>query len=171
MNETDIRRHVFLSATFLSKQYKSVPSEILEGAIFFFGGKRSWLFPANREEMLEARSQPAKYLEFDEDYKSLIRHKESQKQVFWLLPEKNYRAGSDVIEALTDPVRKENYLPLILDEEWWRTEFVPEDAKYAKDATQIINNFKQGEFDYDAVMELLYQSNPTLVPTLYWAEG
>ena len=28
-----------------------------------------------------------------------------------------------------------------------------------------------GEFDYDAVMELLYQSNPTLVPTLYWAES
>lgn len=167
----DNRRHVFLSATFLSKQYKSIPAEVIENAIFFFGAKRSWLFPTNREEMLEARNLPTKYLEFDEDYKSLIQHKEDQKMVFWLLPGKNYSDASKVIEAITDPVSKGNYLPLILDEGWWLTEFNAKNAKFCKDAQSIISNFKQGEFDYDAVMELLYQSNPTLVPTLYWAES
>ncbi|GGV05659.1 hypothetical protein GCM10010275_51650 [Streptomyces litmocidini] len=167
----DTRRYAFLSASFLSKQYKAVPPEVLENAIFLFGGKRSWLFPENREEMLEARNLPAKYLEFDEDFKTLIRHKEDQGLAFWLLPDKDYKKVSAWIEGITDPVSKENYRPLILDESWWLTEFISKDAKFAKDAQQIIDNFKQGEFDYDSVMELLYQGNPTIVPTLYWAEG
>ncbi|MFI6151068.1 hypothetical protein ACIBCA_00010 [Kitasatospora sp. NPDC051170] len=167
----DTRRYAFLSASFLSKQYKSVPPEVLETAIFLFSGKRSWLFPKNREEMLEARSLPTKYLEFDEDFKSLILHKEAQGLAFWLLPDKDYKKVSAWIERITDPVSKGNYLPLILDESWWLTEFNPKDAKFAKDAQQIIDNFKQGEFDYDSVMELLHQSNPTIAPTLYWAEG
>jgi len=129
------------------------------------------LFPTNREEMLEARSLPSKYLEFDEDYKTLILHKEQQNLVFWLLPSKDYKKASEFIEAIVDHVSKENFLPLILDEDWWVSEFSSKDAKYSKDVKQIVQNFKTGEFDYDAVMELFYQSNPTIVPTLYWAES
>ncbi|MFJ6770689.1 hypothetical protein ACIQOV_06925 [Kitasatospora sp. NPDC091257] len=170
MND-DSRRYVFLSATFLSKQYKSIPADVLESCIFFFGSKRSWLFPASREEMLEARSLPTRYLEFDEEFKSLVLHKEAQRQVFWLLPGKDFSKGSAFLEAITDPASKKGYRPLILDESWWLGDFNSKDAKFCKDARLIVNNFKQGEFDYDAVMELLYQSNPTLVPTLYWAES
>lgn len=171
MVDQDSRRYVFLSASFLSRQYKSIPDNALDNAIFFFGAKRSWLFPANREEMLEARSQPTKYLEFDENFKSLILNKEKQSLVFWLLPDKSYSNVSKFIEAITDPVSKENYLPLILDENWWLTKFNARDAKFCTDAQSVINNFKRGEFNYDPVMELLYQSNSTLVPTLYWAES
>ena len=171
MVDNDNRRYAFLSATFLSKQYKAIPSEAIDNAIFFFGANRSWLFPNNREEMLGARSQPVKYLEFDEDFKSLILYKEERKLVFWLLPGKSYSNGSKLIEAITDPVSQENYLPLILDENWWLTEFTAKDAKFCQDPASIINNFTQGNFDYDPVMELLYQSNPTLIPTLYWAES
>lgn len=177
----DNRRTVFLSATFLSKQYKSIPVEVLENAILLFGSKRSWLFPSNREEMLEARNNPSKYLEFDEDYKTLILHKEEQvcvfslygekkgstkiltyssivilhfiskgiivrlllffslvllsltymlillfsflfqKLVFWLQPANDYKKVSEFIESISDPVSGENYLPLILDEAWWKT--------------------------------------------------
>jgi len=169
----DKRRYAFLSASFLSKQYKSIPVDILENAIFIFGGKRSWLFPSNREEMLEARALPAKYLEFDEDFKTLVLHKEKQGLVSWMTSNASefYKSISDKIEAIVDPVSKENYLPLILDEAWWKTEFITSDAKYQKDINAIINNFKKGEFDYDSVMELLYQSNPTIVPSLFWAES
>lgn len=167
----DNRRYVFLSATFLSKQYRAVPAEVIDSAVFFFGLKRSWFFPTNREEMLEARNLPTKYLEFDEDYKSLVLAKEKQGMVFWLLPGKSYSDASKLIEAITDPVSKEHYLPLILDEKWWLTEFNSKDAKFCQDAKSVVSNFKQGEFDYDAVMELLYQSNPRLVPTLFWAES
>ncbi len=168
---TDKRRYAFLSATFLSKQYKTVPSEVLDNCVLIFGSKRSWLFPTTREEMTEARENPTKYLEFDEEYKSLILHKEQQKLVFWLLPERDYKRLSAFMEKIVDPVSGEKYLPLILDEDWWQTEFSTKDSKYTSDVKQVVANFKAGEFDYDAIMELLYQSNPTLVPTLYWAEG
>ena len=128
----DQRRLVFLSATFLSKQYKSIPVEVLENAVFLFGSKRSWLFPSTREEMLEARQHPSKYLEFDEDFKSLVLHKEQQKLVFWLLPSKDYKQASAFIEALEDPISKENYLPLILDEGWWKTGIPPSFLSSAK---------------------------------------
>jgi hypothetical protein len=164
------RRYVFLSASFLSKQYQSVPDGVLGDAILFFGAKRSWLFPENREEMLEARSQPTKYLEFDEAFKSLILDKEARKQVFWLLPGRDYKAASTFLEGITDPVGGERYRPLILTEEWWLTKFNSKDAKFCQDAKLVVSNFKQGEFNYDPVMELLYQSNPTLIPTLYWVE-
>ncbi len=167
----DDRRSVFLSAPFLSKQYKSIPDEVLEASILFFGAKRSWLFPSNSEEMLEAKKLSEKYLEFDEDYKSFILRKEKQNLVHWLLPSKDYQRASEFFANILDPVSKENYLPLILDKNWWQTEFVSTDGKYTKNAEQIISNFNSGEFDYEAVMELLYQSNPTLIPTLYWAES
>lgn len=168
---SDNRRYVFLSPKFLSKQYKSVPVEILENSIFFFGADRSWLFPSSREEMAEARKQTDKYLEFDEDFKSLIQHKEEKKMAFWLLPKKSYAEGSEIVAALSDPVSRENYLPLIAEEKWWNSEFSVKDAKYCTTVKTIVDTIKEGSFDFDAVMELLYQSNPTLVPTLYWTEG
>ncbi len=121
MADIDNRRYIFLSASFLSKQYKSIPAEIIDNAIFFFGSKRSWLFPKNREEMIEARNQQAKYLEFDEDFKSLILSKEGTKSVYWMLPEKSFKAFSHFLESIYDPITKENYLPLILDISWWET--------------------------------------------------
>lgn len=168
---TDAKRTVFISATSLSKQYKSIPPEVLETSILFFGAKRSWLFPTNREEMLEARNLSTKYLEYDEDYKSFILQKEKEKLVYWLLSNKDYQSASEFFTNIIDPVSNENYCPLILDKNWWEKEFVPTNAKYTNNTELIVSNFNNGEFDDDAVMELLYQSNPTLIPTLYWAES
>jgi len=165
----DRRRVVFVSASFLSKQYKTIPTYVMEPAIFLFGGKRSWLFPTNREEMLEARNQQTKYLEFDEDFKSLILKKEDESLCFWFRPENSYKKASEFLENIQDPVSSENYLPLVLDEDWWRTDFDSTQGKYTTNVDQVVQNFKSSDFDYDAVMELIYQSNPTLQPTLYWA--
>ena len=116
----DKRRIVFVSASFLSKQYKSIPSHVLDNSIFFFGAKRSWLFPANREQMIEARAQPAKYLEFDEDFKSLILTKDARGLCCWQLPDKDFQLISKFFEAVVDPVSGERYLPLVLDDHYWR---------------------------------------------------
>lgn len=115
----DKRRAVFISASFLSKQYKSIPAFVLDNSVFFFGAKRSWLFPSNREEMVEARTQ--KYLEFDEDFKSLILHKEDENLCFWQKPHTDFKAASAFFEKIVDPVSGENYLPLVLDDNWWRS--------------------------------------------------
>jgi len=160
---------VFISASFLSKQYRSIPAETLNNSIFFFGAKRSWLFPSNREEMIEARSQPTKYLEFDEDFKSLILQKETDGLCYWQQPQNDFKKVSLFFEKIVDPVSGENYLPLVLDDNWWKSEFDSKEAKFTSDIEQVIANYKNGEHDYDAVMELIYQSNPTLVPTLFWA--
>ena len=167
----DGRRYVFLSAGFLSKQYKSIPSEVLNNSIFIFNAQRNWIFPATNQERLEAKSIYTNYAEFDEDYKSIILLKEKQNLVYWLLPNKDYQELSIFLESIVDSTANEKYLPLILDEAWWQSEFSRGDAKYTKDTQQIVNTFKTGSFDYDAVMELVYQSNPTLVPVLYWSES
>lgn len=109
-----------MSASFLSKQYKSIPHDIISNSIFFFGAKRSWLFPANRDEMLEARKQPTKYLEFDEDFKSIILQKEEAGLCFWQKPHKDFKQASAFFEKIVDPVSGENYFPLVLDEHWWK---------------------------------------------------
>jgi len=165
----DKRRAVFISASFLSKQYRSIPVGTLNNSVFFFGAKRSWLFPSTREEMIEARSQSTKYLEFDEDFKSLILLKEGEGLCFWQKPHTNFKAASAFFEKIVDPVSGENYLPLVLDDNWWRQEFDTKEAKFTSNVDNIIANYKSGEHDYDSVMELIFQSNPTLVPTLYWA--
>lgn len=168
---TDNRRHVFLSAPSLSKQYSSIPAHVLDNSIFLFNAKRSWLFPSTREDMLEARSQPTKYLEFDEDFKSLILRKEKGGLMFWLLPEKSHAKASDFVEGLTDPVSEEHYLPLVLDAKWWNTDFEAGKAKYCKGVKTITDELKDVSFNHDAVMEIIYQSNPTLVPVLTWSES
>lgn len=167
----DNRRQAFLSLSFLVKQYKSIPAEVLSNSIFVFNAKRSWLFPTGEQEVLEAKNRTEKYIEYDEDFKSLILQQEKQHLVYWFLPDKNYLMLSSFLEAMVDPVANDNYLPLILDPAWWESEFSSDTAKYTSDIQAIVKNFKAGEFDYDALMELLYQSNPTLVPTLYWQDS
>lgn len=167
----DTRGHVFLSAPFLSKQYSNIPADVLDNSIFWFNAKRAWLFPSTREEMLEARSQPAKYLEFDEDFISLILRKDKGGLVFWLLPEKSFAKALEFVEGSTDLASQEKYLPLILDTSWWNTEFQTGESKYCNDVEVITYELKVGAFNPDAVMEIMYQSNPTLVPTLHWSQS
>jgi len=163
-------RTAFVSEIFLSKQYKSIPADVLNNSIFIFKGKRSWLFPSTRADLLEAKNLAPAYLEFDQEYKSLIQQKEEARLVFWFSPNKNYQEMSSFLEGITDLSSGEPYSPLRLDEEWWYSEFKPEAAKFIS-ADGVVRNLKTGDFDYDAVRELLYQSNPSLTPILYWSEG
>jgi len=128
------------------------------------------MFPKSREDMQEAKNQSTKYVEFDEELKSLILEKEEQGLVYWFQPDKDYNKASEFFQKVQDPLTGENYLPLLLDDDWWRSEFVPEEAKFTANVDQIINNYTTGENDYDSVMELIAQSNPTLIPTLFWEE-
>lgn len=83
--------------------------------------------------------------------------------------------------ALMDPVSNKSYRPLRLDSKLWRVmagingyegkerrnisskyidrTMVP---KYTKSLDRIVTNIESNSFDYLAVKELLYQSNPSL---------
>eukprot|EP00761_Pharyngomonas_kirbyi_P003949 gb/GECH01003953.1/.p1 GENE.gb/GECH01003953.1/~~gb/GECH01003953.1/.p1 ORF type:complete len:172 (+),score=31.13 gb/GECH01003953.1/:1-516(+) len=160
-------RVVFISATFLSVQFPSVSDSILENAIFVFGSDRRWVFPANEEERMLSERQPTDYLSFDSKFLNIILQKEREGLVFWLKPTKNYYLVSQFLQTITDPLTNQPYRPLILDDSWWLTQFDPANIKFASPA-RVVENYKRGGHDYAAVMELLYQSNPTMKPILSW---
>jgi len=154
--------------------------EIPEDALFFFGSKRSWVFPSTDAEIAESKKQSSSYTsEVAAPMRALILEKEERNEVFWLKPPGFlYRGGlyegdpnafdkaSVWLQSLTDPVTGEPYPPLKLDVQWWMTEFQASSAKYTGDARTICRNFRNGAHDYDPVQELLYQSCPTLEPVL-----
>jgi len=139
---------------------------VLENAIFFFGSKRIWLFPSTPHDYDESRRQMTDYLSFDPEFLKLIKAKEHQGTVYWLKPECDYKKVSNFLTSLKDPVTGNNYKPLILDPNWWRTEFTLDKGYYIKSGIRVVNNFLQGEHDYEPVLELLYQSNKNMLPVL-----
>eukprot|EP00475_Leptophrys_vorax_P016323 TRINITY_DN2278_c0_g2_i1.p1 TRINITY_DN2278_c0_g2~~TRINITY_DN2278_c0_g2_i1.p1 ORF type:complete len:206 (+),score=61.52 TRINITY_DN2278_c0_g2_i1:65-619(+) len=157
-------RVIFISATFLSQDYKQVPESVMRDSLFFFGSKRCWVFPSNAAEEKESKQQPTKYSKFPDDFKQLILDKEAAGLVFWLKPEEDYGLVSQWLTSIDDPVTGEKYKPLILDEEWWKTKFSK--GKFTTRKERVVINFKTGDHDYSSVMELLYQSNPTVDPML-----
>jgi hypothetical protein len=80
------KRLVFISASYLQYNYKTVPKELMDNAIFFFGSKRFWFFPETREEIIEAEDQPTDYVGMDKEFKELILQKEKQGLLCFLKP-------------------------------------------------------------------------------------
>ena len=83
-----VDRYVFVSFSFLMKEYKEVPADILESSIFFFGSKRFWLFPSTDEEIEESRNQPTPYLSPSlQNLRDLVLRKEKRGEIFFLKPD------------------------------------------------------------------------------------
>lgn len=164
-NPCGTRRICFISASYLVREYQQIPKDVLDNAIFFFGSKRSWVFPMDANERRESTMQPTAYLSFPPDFKDLILEKEKQGLLFWLKPEQDYNKVSHFIQTIKDPTTNKNYQPLILDDSWWEN-VDKQELKYMKDGKRVISNYQTGEHDYNSTMELLYQSNKTLVPCL-----
>ena len=95
-----VPRLVFISASFLVKEYTAIPPLVLQHAIFFFGSDRRWVFPATKQEEMTSRRQPTKYLDFPEEFKQLILEKERQGRVVWLKPDCNYGLVSKKLSAI-----------------------------------------------------------------------
>lgn len=158
-------RHVFISASYLVHFYKQVPADVMSQAIFFFGSDRRWVFPKTLTEEKMSKAQPTDYLSMPSDFKDLILEKEKQGLVYWLKPAKDYQLVSQFFENIDDPVTKEKYKRLILDPKWWNGRTNAQ-SKFGISGKAVLMNFVEGEHDYSSVMELLYQSNNTLIPQL-----
>jgi len=156
-------RLVFISASYLVDEYKFVPKDEMDNAIFFLGSARHWIFPSSDEERKDSLRQPTKYLEFPQEFKDLMLAKEKQGLLFFLKPENSYAKVSKFFEGIADPVRPgENYKPLILDSEWWLNAANQKKFKYCASGKSVVMNFQSGSHGYGQTMELLEQSNPTL---------
>ena len=172
-------RVVFISASQLVRQWRSVPQAVLESSLFFFGSKRKWLFPETDADKAESRAQPTDYLGFHSDFRALILAKEQRGEVFFLKPADtayagDFAAASAWLTRLADPATGEAYGPLLLEEGWWMGEG---GAGYSGRASfvrasgrSVVRNFQTGDHDYDPTMELVRQSNAGLLPCLCWDE-
>eukprot|EP01116_Phalansterium_solitarium_P011233 TRINITY_DN26855_c0_g1_i1.p1 TRINITY_DN26855_c0_g1~~TRINITY_DN26855_c0_g1_i1.p1 ORF type:complete len:176 (-),score=33.89 TRINITY_DN26855_c0_g1_i1:627-1154(-) len=161
-------RCIFISATYLVDDLGRVPPEVIQNAVFFFGSKRSWIFPSTQDEVKESRAQPTNYLAFPEHFKLLIQQKERDGLCFFLKPSCDYGLVSKFIEAIQDPVTGQCYQPLRLDPAWWRNDYKMTDSLTRVRPERVIINFQTGDHDYSSTMELLYQSNRTMLPVLQW---
>ena len=47
-------RHIFISASSLGRQFKEVPEEVLENALFFFGSKVERELPLTRPTLIHS---------------------------------------------------------------------------------------------------------------------
>lgn len=144
MTSHNVRRIVFISASYLVREYESIPKDVLANALFFFGSKRSWIFPSNDDDKAESNAQPTRYLDFPNAFKELIQAKEARNEVFWLKPECSYESVSTWLQSL-------GLNGLQLNDTYWLTQ---------PHGKQVVENYSTGEHDYPSVIELVNQSNP-----------
>ncbi|KAG6963267.1 hypothetical protein JG687_00006666 [Phytophthora cactorum] len=172
-------RTVFLSIAELERTYQLVPRDVLQPALFIFDTERKWVF--DKHNILQKQHFDYRYMCFEQDFLEMLTLKEEAGMVFWFRPQKSYDKLSAFLTSIDDPVAEgKHYQPLILLESRWLTlcgtngwegkvrrdgrkrdtERVP---KFTKSAARVLSNLQSGSFDYVAVKELLYQSNPTLI--------
>lgn len=173
------QRFVFVSCTRLAREWRSIPAEALHGALFFFGSKRSWLFPSTDAERADAQRQPGDYQLIDAELLAVVAAKEQRGEVFFLKrPDLDYvrypgPPDPDAYARASAWLAGLGYSPLRLDEQWWRG-LEKRGAslarlRWARSPARIVDNFKAGYHEYDEVRELLFQSDRRLLPVYDWS--
>jgi len=164
---------IFLSCSVLSKEWKRVPGDVLESALFFFGSKRKWLFPQTEGEVLEARRQPGKYHKIDKHFLDLVRRKESRGEVHFLKKPNLHFGHSEydpnAYHRVSEWLKGQGYPEgLQLEKEWWKNKS-PQKLQYRTNPFRVIMNFTKGSHGYEEVKELVYQSSGgRLKPIIRW---
>eukprot|EP00500_Bicosoecida_sp_ms1_P014885 CAMPEP_0203827414 /NCGR_PEP_ID=MMETSP0115-20131106/58927_1 /ASSEMBLY_ACC=CAM_ASM_000227 /TAXON_ID=33651 /ORGANISM="Bicosoecid sp, Strain ms1" /LENGTH=203 /DNA_ID=CAMNT_0050736473 /DNA_START=30 /DNA_END=638 /DNA_ORIENTATION=+ len=138
-----IRRAVFISASALASNWRSVPRATMHKALFFFGSKRRWLFPADEEERKEARAQPGRYHLMDKGFLALVAQKDARGEVHFLkrddLAYERYPGPEDAAAYARASAWLQGlgYAPLRLDDEWWAAH-----GKGARHAAAVVRNYR-----------------------------
>jgi len=170
------QRDIYISLSSLLRQvdrHPVLPSKLTPDALFFFGSKRSWIFPEGAAELAESRKENPKYTNLKyQPLRDLILEKEARNEVFFLKPPgfvyngslfhghpDAFANASAWLQKHNDPMTGQPYEPLKLDPKWWQNDFKRADAKYTSAVGTIVKNFQCGAHDYAPVQELLYQSN------------
>jgi len=181
---TPRRRQIYISLSSIFRMWnlhgEALLSKIPDDALFFFGSKRSWVFPADQAEDMESRKENANYTKpVYQQIRSLILQKELRNQVFFLKPPgfvyngdlfhgdpAAFSRASEWLVQHLDPMTDKPFSPLLLNADWWKTVFIPANAAFERNVDCIIKNFQCGAHDYGPVKELLHQANPNLEPIM-----
>ena len=165
------KRVVFVSGPFMSQQLNQIPEKVVRRSLCVFPCRRSWIFPELPEEAEQASPQAASYLSLSEEFKKLLLDKEEKGQVFFLSGPERFPDLSRFLQGVSDPCTGGCYDPLQLDEQWWMENFIGGD--YTSGPNSVVATLQNPveDMDVSAFMELLYQSNNTLLPVLLWDES
>jgi hypothetical protein len=154
-------RVVFISLSIIMRELPSIPVDVLEDSLFFFGSKRMWIWPTDDAAMAEAAQQPGNYLDMPEGLRELLKRKDARGEVCFLKPDElgepdevvfgDYAKASAWLAQLTDPRTGKPYGPLRLEREWWEQSFgggrfVPRGKWH-----QVVQNFESGLHSYSEV--------------------
>jgi phosphopantetheine adenylyltransferase len=154
-------RLVFISLSIIMREFPSIPIDVLEDSLFFFGSKRMWIWPTDDAAMAEAAQQPGNYCGMADGLRELLKRKDEQGEVCFLKPDElgepdevvfgDYAKASAWLAQLTDPRTGAPYGPLRLEREWWEQSFgggrfVPR-GKWQ----QVVQNFESGLHSYNEV--------------------
>lgn len=168
-----ISRVLFISASYLVKFWRELPPHIHKTCLLFFGSRRCWLFPSSPAQIADRNAQPTDYGSFSPDFLAYVEAKEKLGHVYFLKPDDpakppSFELVSQWLESLVDPVTGTKYGPLILDPAWWKAHYSSRKGLTRRPPTvdRVILNFLTGDHDYEPTLELLAQSNPTLIPAL-----
>eukprot|EP01084_Bolivina_argentea_P312479 540985_1 len=82
------KRVLFVSLIQLYRSYKTIPSFILENALFTFGIKRSWLFPQTQSEITESKNAYIQHFisDWSTQFMQIIKDKDKKGHVLWIEP-------------------------------------------------------------------------------------
>ena len=157
-------RSCYISASALHWHWDTAPKGDFESSLFFFGSKRSWIFPNTPEEEADAFKQPTDYAKFHSDFKALILAKEARGEVCFLKDASE--GGLARFHRVSAWFESLGYPPLCLDEAYWKG-LPREKLFYASSTRRVISNFTEGSHEYDETMELIRHSySDRIIPRL-----
>jgi hypothetical protein len=171
-------RDVFISLSYLLREYNRIPRDVLETSLFFFGSKRMWIFPENKVQRDEAARQPTDYTKIPAEIRALIAAKEERGEVCFLKPDVlgepdvqvfgDYQRAAAWLAQQRDPDTGEHYNRLQLDASWWEQHFKGGTFCSKLQWKGVVSNFTKGTHSYRETMELIVQSNANLRPVLMY---
>jgi len=196
MNHADIKnslhkpRVIFVSLFALKLSWESIPFDILYHSIFCINSRKQWIFPNdNKISILESNaSYITKYMHLDKMFIELLRCKEEQGLIIWMNCEninnnqkrnnesngninnniklvENWKMISNQLCCINDPITNKFYNPLKLSIHQYRNTI---NFQYVDEIQQIHEELETACFKFKSVMELLYQSNRTLIPMIHF---
>eukprot|EP01083_Nonionella_stella_P097139 273056_1 len=173
----DERRLVFVSLIGLYQSWRNVPSDALYTSLLLLPLKRAWVFnPTKHIDELQSHFTFPMYSLSDAPiiaFIEFLKRKDAQGLALWMLDDiYELNRGSihpfwcfvsHFLSNLKDTVTGNKYNRLTVDREFWHStsQFV---SKYGANACEIWDELSCLKMKFNAIQEILFQSNHTLNP-------
>eukprot|EP01084_Bolivina_argentea_P298132 513708_1 len=165
------KRIVFISIVQLNSCIDNVPLYILEESLFMFKAQRAWFFPSNSDEERQSKQSIRHRVNWNEQFLSHLQKKDVQGHVLWFEDGQSWQDISLKLTTINDIYFIETdryYKPLLLNEEWWTNNFENKidniQSLHCQLSDIIIEEINACKLKFNPTMEIIYQSNPTLIP-------